>query len=245
MANFFRYMPIAGARPAEPRRSGGFTLIEIIVVVSIVTVAFVSIIGLVQRAIVLYYNNKNVLIANNLAQEGIELVRYVRDDNWLIPPTYQAPNHYFASNISVDESSAPFNQRLNTNTYIFGIDTRILQDRSKIESFYKKDLNNNTTNQYGCTGVIKVCLKRAEAKLYRDDTIGTNIINRYSPTGPTTGLSSTGFSRLIFTEYRDGGQAATTTDDYLHVESWVYWQDHGADRFFHLDTDLYDYDWRN
>jgi type II secretory pathway pseudopilin PulG len=47
-----------------------FSLIEIMVVVSMVTVGFISVVGLVQKAIVLYYNNKNVLIANNLAQEG-------------------------------------------------------------------------------------------------------------------------------------------------------------------------------
>ncbi len=259
----------------------GFTLMEIMVVVSIVTVAFVSIIGLVQRAITLYYNNKNVMVANNLAQEGLELVRYVRDDNWKIPATYggQVADNYFARNISVDGiDEIPAKDTTNGtdtklqmqeagNIMIFSIDPRVLKDgldyRGSIRPFYRSNpLKNKTANPQSletCDGIIRTCLKLPQAKLYRDNTDPNNVINRflnstyidsgtnkrvYQDTNETPSYVYTGFNRLIFTEYRDGGEAGTTADDYLHVESWVYWSDHGSDKYFHLDTDLYDYSWR-
>lgn len=233
-----------------------FTLIEIMVVVSIVTIAFVSIVGLVQKAIMLYYNNKNVLIANNLAQEGLELVRFVRDDNWMTPRTYPIANNYFARSISVDYggplTSDPVQQKAG-NTLIFTIDPRVLDDpssRPSITPFYLKFTDGTGTPNHflspnaACLGVITDCLKLPAAKIYRDETLSTNIINRYLSAAPTSSQFATGFNRIIVTEYRDNATPTDTADDYLHVESWVYWSDHGKDKFFHIDTDLYDYTWR-
>ena len=234
-----------------------FSLIEIMVVVSMVTVGFISVVGLVQKAIVLYYNNKNVLIANNLAQEGVELARFVRDDNWMTPVTYPVANNYFARSISVDYGGTnPIDpvQQKNGNLFIFGLDPRITSDdsnRSSITQFYKKftAVDTSTGNVLNlnpaCLGVIKDCLKLPAARLYRDETDATNIINRYLSAAPTAAQFDTGFSRLLVSEYRDPNNTPLDfSDDYLHLESWVHWSDRGQDKFFHLDTDLYDYSWR-
>lgn len=238
------------------RQTKAFTLIEIMVVVSVVTIAFISIVGLVQKTMMLYYDNKNVLIANNLAQEGLELVRFVRDDNWMTPKTYPIAQNYFARSISVDSGGLnptdSVGQRAG-NKLIFTIDSTILDDslsRLSITPFYSKfttvagpiaELSPNAS----CLGVIKNCLKLAAAKIYRDETAPTNIVHRYLSGAPTATQFPTGFNRIIVTEYRDPNNTPTNfADDYLHVESWVYWSDHGKDKFFHLDTDLYDYTWR-
>lgn len=234
-----------------------FTLIEIMVVVSMITVGFVSIIALVQRAIVLYYNNKNVLIANNLAQEGLELARFVRDDNWMTPATYPIASNYFARSISVDYGGAnptdPVQQK-DGNLFIFGLDSRVSSDdssRASITQFYKRftAVDNSTGNVLAinpaCLGSVQDCLKLPAAKLYRDETVPTNIINRHLDVAPTASQFPTGFSRLLVSEYRDPNNTPSDySDDYLHLESWVYWSDRGQDKFFHLDTDLYDYSWR-
>lgn len=234
-----------------------FSLVEIMVVVSMITVGFVGIIGLVQKAIMLYYNNKNVLIANNLAQEGLELVRFVRDDNWMTPATFPIANNYFARSVSVDyggtNTGDPVQQKAD-NLFIFGLDSRLTTDdanRSSITQFYKRftAVGGSTGNVLAlnpaCLGQIKDCLKLPAAKLYRDETDSTNIIHRHLSAAPTASQFPTGFSRLIMTEYRDPHNTPNDfADDYLHVESWVYWSDRGADKYFHLDTDLYDYSWR-
>jgi len=59
-----------------------FTLIEIIVVLFIISLALLGIISLIVQSIRAQDYNKKVVIANQLSQEGIELIRQVRDNNW-------------------------------------------------------------------------------------------------------------------------------------------------------------------
>lgn len=56
---------------------------EIVVVIFIITLAMVGIMSLVVQNMQVEYVNKNMLIASQLAQEGLELVRNKRDNNWL------------------------------------------------------------------------------------------------------------------------------------------------------------------
>lgn len=61
----------------------GFTLLEITVVIYIISLGLIGIMSLVNQNIQVSYINKNELIASQLAQEGLELVRNIRDSNWL------------------------------------------------------------------------------------------------------------------------------------------------------------------
>jgi prepilin-type N-terminal cleavage/methylation domain-containing protein len=61
----------------------GFTILEIIVVIFIITMGMVGILSLVHQNIQVEYVNKNTIIASQLSQEGLELVRNKRDTNWL------------------------------------------------------------------------------------------------------------------------------------------------------------------
>lgn len=65
------------------KKQSGFSLIEIIVVIFIVNVGLLSIISLTMQVIQVSRINRNVLVASQLAQEGIELVRNTRDTSWL------------------------------------------------------------------------------------------------------------------------------------------------------------------
>ncbi len=60
----------------------GFSLMEILVVLFIVSTAMLGIVSLIIQNIQVQSINKNNLIASSLAQEGIELIRNVRDNNW-------------------------------------------------------------------------------------------------------------------------------------------------------------------
>ena len=59
----------------------GFTLLETIVALAIITAAAVGPVVLITRGILSFGFSKNKLIALNLAQEGIELVREFRENN--------------------------------------------------------------------------------------------------------------------------------------------------------------------
>ena len=60
----------------------GFSLIEILVVFFIVSVSLLGVLSLLIQNIQVQSINKNNLIASSLSQEGVELIRQVRDSNW-------------------------------------------------------------------------------------------------------------------------------------------------------------------
>ena len=64
------------------KHKNGFSLIEILAVLFIVSVALLGLVSLIIQNIQAQSINKNNLISYNLAQEGIELIRQTRDSNW-------------------------------------------------------------------------------------------------------------------------------------------------------------------
>lgn len=72
-----------GTGQAPCHTAQGFTIIEAIVAVSIFTIALGAVYAIVSRSIALGGAFRNELVAANLAQEGVEVVRDIRDTNWL------------------------------------------------------------------------------------------------------------------------------------------------------------------
>ncbi len=60
----------------------GFTLIEIITVLFVVSLGLIGVLSLIIQNIQSQSINRRSIIAYQLAQEGIELVRKTRDSNW-------------------------------------------------------------------------------------------------------------------------------------------------------------------
>jgi len=65
------------------REKNGFTLIEVITVLFVISLGMVGVLSLIVQNIKSQSLNKNTLIAYQLAQEGVELIRQVRDSNWI------------------------------------------------------------------------------------------------------------------------------------------------------------------
>jgi hypothetical protein len=63
--------------------SKGLTLLEVIIAIFIITVGIIGIFSLITYTISSASFAKDNLIAAYLAQEGIEIVRNIRDTNWL------------------------------------------------------------------------------------------------------------------------------------------------------------------
>jgi type II secretory pathway pseudopilin PulG len=60
----------------------GFSLVEVLAVLFVVSMGLIGILSLIVQSVQVRYINKNAMIAYQLAQEGVELARHVRDTNW-------------------------------------------------------------------------------------------------------------------------------------------------------------------
>ena len=70
----------------------GFTLLETVVALAVILAAVVGPVSLITRGLVDFSFAKNKIIAVNLAQEGIELIRAVRENNILCDSINGNPN---------------------------------------------------------------------------------------------------------------------------------------------------------
>jgi prepilin-type N-terminal cleavage/methylation domain-containing protein len=76
----------------------GFTIMEMVVVISIVALVFTALLSLSLQGMQTNGINRNKIVAAQLAQEGIEIVRRMRDQEWL--STYPNPPSFgFGLNI--------------------------------------------------------------------------------------------------------------------------------------------------
>lgn len=68
---------------SQLKNKKGFTLVETLVAITVLVVAIVGPLYVVHKSIAASYAARDKLIATALAQEGLEYVRSVRDDNYL------------------------------------------------------------------------------------------------------------------------------------------------------------------
>ena len=74
------------AHSPQPTASpAGFTLIETMVAIAVLAIALVGPFTAVQSALTASYIARDELIASSLAQEGMEYIRSIRDNNYLPP----------------------------------------------------------------------------------------------------------------------------------------------------------------
>jgi prepilin-type N-terminal cleavage/methylation domain-containing protein len=68
----------------------GFTLLEVMVAISMIIMGLTGVISLSIQNIQVRQTNRNILIAAQLAQEGMELIRNKRDSNWIASQAFNA-----------------------------------------------------------------------------------------------------------------------------------------------------------
>ncbi len=68
----------------------GFSIGEVILSAFVLAVGIVAMIGLVSNSIRHSIDSRDEIIASHLAQEGVELVRNIRDNNYAATPTPRA-----------------------------------------------------------------------------------------------------------------------------------------------------------
>jgi len=68
---------------SEEIKKKGFSILEVVISVAILSIGLVAAVGLIAGSIRDSIDSRDNIIAANLAQEGVELVRNVRDNGWL------------------------------------------------------------------------------------------------------------------------------------------------------------------
>jgi len=67
---------------SSSNKNSGFSLIEVVFSIFLLSTGLVAAVQLVTSGIVESMDSRDQLIASELAQEGLELVRNIRDNNW-------------------------------------------------------------------------------------------------------------------------------------------------------------------
>lgn len=60
----------------------GFSLVEVITVLLVISLGLVGVLSLISQNVKSQNINEKALVAHQLAQEGIEIARSIRDSNW-------------------------------------------------------------------------------------------------------------------------------------------------------------------
>ncbi|MCK5319886.1 hypothetical protein KAJ61_00670 [Candidatus Parcubacteria bacterium] len=122
----------------------GFSILEASVVMGVVSIGLLGVFSLVLQNIQVQKVNKNMLVASMLAQEGLELVRNIRDDNWIAIPVvdWDLDIAGWANNdFAIDYTMALINAN--------GIgDVLARLYKNSVNNFYTHTADGNTATQY-------------------------------------------------------------------------------------------------
>jgi len=81
----------------KTKNKKAFTLIEVMTALFVISLGLIGVLSLIVQNIQSQSINKGMLIAYQLSQEGIELVRRTRDSNWIAGQAWNTnlePGHY-------------------------------------------------------------------------------------------------------------------------------------------------------
>lgn len=145
----------------------GFTLVETMVAVAIVAVSIVGPLYSVQKGVVASYVARDRLVASSLAQEGVEYVQAIRDNNFLY---------------NIANPGAP-------RSWLYGIDGTGGSSNCTAASGCRVDPTQNTIA--ACSGTCSA-LNLSSGGVYNHTAVsGTNVATRFVRTVKLTSISAT------------------------------------------------------
>lgn len=108
-----------------------FTLIEVVIALTMLTIMFTAVYGLVISTINVNQRNAHTFQATMLANEGLEAMRFLRDSNWL--QNYSFDRGFEAEGIIylTEESVAPY-WRISTQVEEINLDNSVSYNREII-----------------------------------------------------------------------------------------------------------------
>jgi len=121
----------------KKKNNAGFTLLEIIVAMGVIISVLTSALVLITLTVNSTKTSKSKIIAISLSQEGLEIVRNIRDNNWLIgkrtPLTWR-------DGLGDDSGPIDYRAQYNSSGLLAFSTTPLRLDNG----FYQYDSGNNT-----------------------------------------------------------------------------------------------------
>jgi type II secretory pathway pseudopilin PulG len=219
-------MPLKRPRPhtthKPSRKRKAETLLEVIVSIFVVALGSAAATGLIISALQTNGISRDNLIALNLATEGIEAMRNIRDSNW-IKYAYDKENCW---NMMADANECRDADVIKNGYYTLSLDTSTMKwTLANYSATIPLDLNNPL---YNPTNYV---LRYKDANpSFNSDGIGSATDDRdmyVSQTGP--GMTASKFFRMIQVSYPSIlGVPDPLTAQEMTVTSLVQWKDRGA-----------------
>ena len=130
------------------KKSRGYILIEATFSIFVVGLTLIAFIQVMSKMFVFEFNKRDAIIASNLAQEGVEIIRNIRDNNWKSGHDAFYANPFLAN--------GTYRVAYNNAGVISGNLTMKLR-RHKINGFYSYDGGaNNVDTKFSRTVQIEV-----------------------------------------------------------------------------------------
>lgn len=100
--------------------SKAFTLIEILIAITVMTLGVVGFHAAITRVASLTFSNSDRFVASRLAQEGIELVSNIRDTNWVekTNPSWDDGLTGYSSGCEIDYDDSDFTNWVEPGRYL-------------------------------------------------------------------------------------------------------------------------------
>lgn len=202
------------------KNGAGFTLLEMLLALAVVSVGIMGAFTLSLANLHTARDNYNRILAANLAREGVELVRNIRDSNWL----------KIDNNVDCGSGPCTWDQGLNYVTSTIDYDDATLnQFFSSIEDCFEDELCQPKV--LSPDGDVYLGLARMIVLKAICFDADQNIATSYDDADGATSISS----------------SLTCSGDYeekigLQVSSQVYWQDRGSGHTVEAIENLYN--WR-
>lgn len=133
-------------KKAFPGKKRGFSLVEVLVSLMVISFGILGVSALMFSSIKNSVEAKNQIVASNLAQEGIELVRHLYESGAdVLSGNYKIDYRVNAENVATYFTSNPssFLLYMNNTTGVFGISSGSGQTATK---FSRKIVIDNTSN---------------------------------------------------------------------------------------------------
>ena len=194
------------------QREAGFTLLETVVALAVILAAVVGPVSLITRGLVTFSFSKNKVIASNLAQEGLEIVRLVRENN-----------------VACDTQNGPAVWQWNRDPE-GGMLTRV---RAGV------DMESFTTISCGPSVITtpRLSVSCSSPLLYENDSL----LDNYGTYGYRSGVATSFFRCVEITSPPDAPDTDIPASAQMDVISTVTWNERGTDRSVVLRERLYDW----
>lgn len=156
----------------------GFSLLEVLLSVFVMSVGMMAIVAVINGSLDFSYDTRDNIIATQLAQEGVELVRNVRDNDFLTsghdgfdnPAVFSTAEH---CRISVSTGLNCQNSRENANKYYLQYSGGLYDDVSDVQGRYSRFIYINYQNNGGERATVRSFVFWGEFTVDRIPSTGT------------------------------------------------------------------------